>query len=388
MSEQASSSQASPPAAFTRFEARIAAAAPVPRADFEAELARSLRREFINRRGAKKILRALPPPKHRWSRRLAAALLAVMVLGIGVVIAMNTLFQQFIDYDAGLKAIYDQGLGHEIGISQTHGDFTVTLEWAYADGNRLTLAYIIHGRDGAQYTNLSSDTFTLTLRDTGEEIPFLQGMTGALLNEEGGFATWDQDELATSDRSLLVLTYDLNDVDVSGRSALDLHLEVEPYGITLEQRTRLPIEQFDEMKEGPGVVFGFDFSINPVDDQRVMQNPITAVDQNITVELRSVSVAPSQTRVIVCFAPPDPARRWTAIPQLTTDAGDVPGGGGVQPFDDEDGMACNDYTYFAGMYDYHGPWRLEVVELIGFGSGGGNDQQRIAGSWIFEFTVP
>lgn len=45
-------------------------------------------------------------------------------------------------------------------------------------------------------------------------------------------------------------------------------------------------------------------------------------------------------------------------------------------------------AYFAGMYDYHGPWRLEVVELIGFGSSGGNDQQRIAGSWVFEFTVP
>ncbi|MCA9889756.1 MAG: hypothetical protein KC546_15355, partial [Anaerolineae bacterium] len=65
----------------------------------------------------------------------------------------------------------------------------------------------------------------------------------------------------------------------------------------------------------------------------------------------------------------------------------VPGGGAVQPFmDGED--ACQDYTYYAGMFDYTGDWQLEITELIGFGSGGGDDQQRIVGSWSFAFRVP
>jgi len=40
------------------------------------------------------------------------------------------------------------------------------------------------------------------------------------------------------------------------------------------------------------------------------------------------------------------------------------------------------------MSDYSGSWLLEITELIGFGSGGGADQQRIAGQWRFEFVVP
>lgn len=98
-------------------------------------------------------------------------------------------------------------------------------------------------------------------------------------------------------------------------------------------------------------------------------------------------MAPSQTRVVVCFLPPDPARQWTAVPVLTTAEGEVQGGGGVRTFMEGE-LACNDYTYFSGMYDYTGAWRLEVTELIGFGSGGGSDQQRIAGSWVFDFVVP
>lgn len=118
-----------------------------------------------------------------------------------------------------------------------------------------------------------------------------------------------------------------------------------------------------------------------------MRTPQTITDQGIALTLREVRVTPSQTRVIVCFAPPDAARGWTAIPRLTTTMGEVPGGGGVRPFVDGD-LACQDYTYFAGLFDYAGEWQLEISALIGFGPGGGDDQQRIAGSWTFTFTVP
>jgi hypothetical protein len=102
--------------------------------------------------------------------------------------------------------------------------------------------------------------------------------------------------------------------------------------------------------------------------------------------LKQVTVSPSQARVVVCFVPPDLTRQWTAVPQLTTDAGEIPGGGGVRPFMEGD-ESCQDYTYFAGMFDYTGEWRLAITELIGFGSGG-DDQQRITGSWVFEFFIP
>lgn len=374
---------------MTELETKLYASAPQPRAGIEAALAQRLRQEFVQRGHAKQVLTSVPPRKHRrLSMGVAVVLVAVLTLGIGVVIAMSTFLQQYIDHDAGLRAIYEQGLGHEIGISQTIDDFTVTLEWAYADGNRLTLAYTIQGQRGAQYTNLSSDDYALTLRDTGDAIPFYQGMA-ALIDQNGEAVGWGAppEPIPTSDRSLIIHTYDLSGIDLSDRAALDLHLEVDAYGITLQQRTLMPIERFNDMKEGPEGHFVFDFSISLVDERRVFNTPLTATDQDITVILQSVNVSPSQTRVVICFAPPDPARQWTAIPSLTTNGEEVPGGGGVLPFMQDD-LACNDYTYFAGMYEYTGAWQLEVTELIGFGSGGGDDQQRIAGNWRFEFTVP
>ncbi len=371
--------------ALAGFETKLAASAPQPRAGFEQELARMLEQ----RQRARGFLTAARPRRfRRWSPRTALVLLIVLLVGVGVVIAMSGVLQQLIGYDAGLKAILDQGLGHEIGISQTIDDFTVTLEWAYADGNRLTLAYMIAGHPGEQYTNLNSYVYKLTLRDSGEKIPFYQGMT-ALIDRDGGImglTPMPDDQIPTTDRSLNIQTYNLSDAAIGARSTLDLHLEVDAFGVTLQQRTRLPIEQFDAMREGPAEHFTFDFSVPLVSDQRLLTTAQTATDQDIVITLKRVSVSPSQTRVIICFAPPDPARRWTGIPHLTTAEGDVPGGGGVQPFMDGD-QTCDNYTYFAGMYDYHGEWRLEISELVGFGSGGA-DQQRIAGSWQFRFVVP
>jgi hypothetical protein len=389
MNEQANRDQEENMQVTMDFEALLTASAPQPRARFEEELSQRLRREFAQRRQARRVLTAVQPCRYgRVSAKTVAVVMAVLTIGIGAVIAMNTLLQQFILHDAGLRAIYEQGLGHEIGISQTIDGYTVTLEWAYADGNRLTVAYIIAGHPGTQYTDLSSDVYRLRVRDTGQEIPFLQGMS-ALIDRNGKGGGWGMsgDVLPTSDRSLMIRTHDLSAVETGGSPSLDLHLEVGVYGITLAQRTQMPIEQFDAMKEGPEGLFTFDFSIALVDKQRVFDTPLTALDQDITVTLRRVSVSPSQTRLVICFLPPDPARQWTAIPSLTTTQGEVPGGGGVQLFMDGD-LTCNDYTYFAGMFEYRGNWQLAITELVGFGSGGGNDQQRISGSWVFEFVVP
>src|SRR5690606_7866961 len=119
-------------------------------------------------------------------------------------------------------AIFDQGLGHEIGISQTIEDFTVTREWAYAVGNPLTLAYLIAGKVGEQYTNLTSDVFTLTVRDTGAEIPLIRGMAG-LIDANGEPVGWGvEDIIPVSDRSINIFSYDLGALDSGESTTLDL----------------------------------------------------------------------------------------------------------------------------------------------------------------------
>src|SRR5690606_32024817 len=211
---------------------------------------------------------------------------------------MNTFLQQFLDHDAGLKAIYEQGLGHEIGITQSHEGFTVTLEWAYADGNRLTLAYIIQGLPDTPYSNLQSRVYQLSLRDTRAEIPFYQGMNAAI-DQNGEAIGWGApaDTIITFDRVLEIKTYDLSTIPMGDSTALDLHLEVGVAGVTWQRRTQIPLERMNEMYEGPEALFTFDFSVPLVDEQRVMAVTQTVTDQDIMLTLKQVTISPSQTRV-------------------------------------------------------------------------------------------
>ncbi len=373
-------------APMTQLRDELMQSAPPPRDDFQGQLAERLKSEFPQpkRSPVRRII-----PKRRAAR--IALLAAVLIIGVGTALAVSVLMQRFTDFDAGLKAIFEQGRGHEIyGVSQTIEDYTVSVEWAYADGNRLIVAFMIQGKPGEQYTNLLSHVHLLRLRSDGTNIPLQQGMTALLDSSGEPIISDDPTALTTSDRTLSIFTYDLSGIRDRGLSSLDLQLEVKVAALTLQQRTQTPLEDLTSTEITPEEHFFLDFSVPLVNDQRVFNTPIMATDQDVTITLTQASVSPSQTRVLICFPPPDPARQWTAIPRLTTADGangEVPGGGGVNTFMDGE-LACSDFTYNAGMYDYSGEWQLEITELVGFGSGGGSDQQRIAGSWKFAFTVP
>jgi hypothetical protein len=369
-------------APMTQLRDELIQSAPQPRDDFQQQLSQRLESEL--RQPKRSIIYILTPKRLTATR--VALLAALLVIGVGTVLAVSTLIRQFTDFDAGLKAVFEQGRGHEIyGVSQTIEDFTVSVEWAYADGNRLIVAFMIRGKPGEQYTNLGSHVHLLRLQADGTDIPGQQGMT-AMLDSNGEMIISD-DPTVTADRSLSIFTYDLSGIQDRGLSSLDLQLEVKVAALTLQQRTQTPLEDLTWTEITPAEHFFLNFSVPLVNDQRVFNSPMTATDQNVTITLKQVTVAPSQTRVVICFTPPDPARQWTAIPRLITANGEVPGGGGVNNYMDGE-LACDEYSYQAGMYDYTGEWQLEITELVGFGSGGGNDQQRIAGSWKFAFTVP
>lgn len=328
--------------------------------------------------------------------RAAALLLGMLIVGTGVVFAISTALQQFITQDDGLAAITAQGCGHEIGLSQTIDGFTVTLDWAYADGNRMTLAYTIQAPQNSQYVTLSGH-HRLTLRDSGLDVPMWMGMNG-VVDTNGEFFKAGQNPI--SDRSISVNTYDLSTFPIDGRDVLDLRLEMPVYAVTADQHAvlhdparteRWTHEEYVALVDGPDGVFAFDFTLPLDGEQRILNTPLTATDNDITLTLQRVVVTPSQVRFVLCLVPPAPDRKWTAIPHLAANGGDVAGGGAVSDIanvGEAANQSCMQYLYNAGMYDYRGEWRLEITELVGFGSGGGNDQQRIAGSWVFEFTVP
>ena len=116
---------------------------------------------------------------------------------------------------------------------------------------------------------------------------------------------------------------------------------------------------------------------------------LDATDGGITLTLDRVVITPSQVRLTLCYADPAPDRTWTLIPALSAGGEAVAGGGATDNVPSgEEGRTCSRFTYDAAMFDYTGAWALRVSELVGFGPGGGNDQQRIPGDWRFTFVVP
>src|SRR5690606_11528866 len=246
-----------------------------------------------------------------------------------------------------------KGRGHEIGLSQTIDGFTVTLEWAYADGNRLNLAYTIQGQPGGEYTKLTSDQNRLTLGNSGIDVPMIQSMNGMPIGSSGEYLYREylsREAMPVYDRSLSVTTYDLSMIPAQDLPELDLRFEVRVYGVTVQQRTQIPIEKFDEMKKGPEEAFVLDFTLPLDGEQRVFNTPLTATDNDIPLTLQRVTVTPSQVRLVLCLVPPAPDRKWTAIPHLTANGGEVAGGGAVDDIANVGEAAnqfCMQYLYNA-----------------------------------------
>lgn len=365
--------EAVPPA----FTARLQHAAPVVDDTFRRRLAGQLQREFASTQRRKPRLSRFPS---RASLRvtLVAAILLVVA---GAAVAVNSLVQQWIMGDPGLKSVYEAGKGVPLNLKQTIDGYTVTLEWAYADKNRITIAYTIAGRPGVQYTNLDSQNSSLTTADGSTEFDLTYGEGNAL-----NTSTAQSGSIPTGTISGNQRVFDIGPASLN-QDVLNLRFQLEIYGVTVLKRTEIPtLEPWEALQESPSQPFVFTFSLPLNGSLRLLAAPVTATDQGIMLTLEKVTVAPSQTTVTVCFDAPTLTHSWTSIPRLS--AGEpVPGGGAVVSTRAGETRHCDEFTYNAALYDYKGEWQLEITELVGFPASG-HDQQRIKGSWVFDFTVP
>jgi hypothetical protein len=358
------------PQALERFVETLRAAAPQPSTEFQERLALRLSAKVAKRRGS------LLKPLFRTPLRTAAAVVLTIVVASGAVLAVNSILRQMIGYDAGLNAVFNSDEGTQLNLSQTIGDYTLTLEWAYADSNRVTVAYTIGGWDKlpTQFPGFQHYQHDLELTEGGVLVPMTFGSTDDGQVVTSSVFTFNRSGMAPPDDGLLDLRFTAN---LSGWNVIS----TAEYDPRISNTETTPLD----------VSFAIDFTLPLEGSVRILDTAQSATDQNITVTLRRVMVTASQTRVVVCLVPPDPQRQWAMIPYLTTDGTEVPGGGGmdfITGVGEAAGEICNVFAYNAAMYDYQGEWSLEIRELVGFGSGGGNDQQRIAGSWRFDFVVP
>lgn len=302
--------------------------------------------------------------------------------------------------DAGLAAAYKAGEITELNLSESSGDYTVTLDWAYADANRLTVVYHIDGRPGVEYTNLMTAPDISVTDENGAPVIGGAGMSANMPDPE------------TS--SALVLT--TGGFEAEPGTTLTVHMDnVIVQAVTAEQRTAVPDpERFDELIERSEPL-SFAFEVPVSGTLREQTEAQTVTDQDIALTLESIRVSPTYVRLTVCFDEPEAERTWTSIPFVLVGGDElVPNGGTVnyvagareaayqRPRTGESdatpeataaptvpARTCDDHRYIAATEPYAGitDWTVDVRELVGFGSSGA-DQNRIAGNWAFEVELP
>ena len=317
--------------------------------------------------------RMLPIPRPGWA---ALALVLMLAFGTAAYAAITSILDRAVEMDpSGSQYLVENGLVAKLNLSQMDGDITATLEWAYADANRIVIAYTI-----AHPADRENTSVMLTDMD-GTPLPTIMGGYGYA-------ADGVMSDVQSYDASLIG---DRPDV-----LQLRLHLEVSTFNLpdempspppaTVDSETGASIVMLEPMEIGePAATFDFDFSV-PFHPGREVMIGQSVEDAGIGVTLERALIAPSDTRFDVCFTGLDPAYDWIPIFTLETsgisvrDSSNIISGG--RWLDNR----CYRQDFGGPLEDQRGTWRLMVTELVG--ERPGVRQIRVRGPWEFQFTVP
>ncbi len=239
---------------------------------------------------------------------------AVIVLLLGVV--TTAVMQGIIDLDPGLRGERAVELVTPLDVSQTRGEWTITLNWGYADANRLVLNYTL--RDAAHPDEpLTERPEPPAVRDSARQ-PF-QAMS-----------------LVHADDSVpgaLTLT-----VFYDTRS-----LQTVPE--TLDLAVWFPLE-------GGGL--GFDVSL-PFRPARLVAKPLTVTAGDIAMTLEDFRVTDTMITFEVCYAAPLDEQYWWPALRLSFD--------GVRMDGAPDSRYASHLARGAGQTCYTGGWFVPVDRL-------------------------
>lgn len=363
------------------FASRVSSAAPQPRLEYDAALTERLQSMDVVREEKMRL-------RHRGLLRLAVALLVIFGF-VSIALAVDEILRRTISYDPGLSSILQNDGGHELDLTQLVDNLTVHVQWAYADANRVSVGYTISG-DGILDSPAENYYPRSTLTDAdGNEIE-LAGGVGAT-GEGGDGAQVDSFDLTTletlPDVLDLTLTVQVEIMTAESFATLDARPTPAPDSTPFVTMRGDPDSPFD----GPYGPFVFNFSV-PVGEANVIPLGLTVTDQETTITLEQVIITPSETRIELCFTPPEEkSGGWGVHPVLLINGEDdltanppQVGGVGEKPIDEE--SRCRHIIYRADFSERVGEWQFMIRELIGFGDSGA-DQTRIVGDWSFTFTV-
>jgi hypothetical protein len=320
------------------------------------------------------VRRLIPIRSRGWA---AVALVLALAFGTAAYAAITSILDRVANMDpSGSRYLVENGLVEMLSLSQTDGDVTATLEWAYADVNRIVIAYTV-----AHPADRENTSVTLSSED-GTVLPTIMGGYGYV--EDGLMG-----DIGSYDASLLQ----------RGPNPLRLHLHLEVSTFNLPDETPVPPPVTVDPDTGANIValqsmeiseptasFDFQFSV-PLHPGREVTIGQTLENEGIGVTLERVVIAPSDTRFDLCFSGLDSGLDWIPVFNLHTpgvhigDDSDILGGGRWL-----DGR-CYRQDFGAPLGDQHGTWTLNVTEVVG-DRPEVSQQARVKGPWGFRFQVP
>ncbi len=287
-------------------------------------------------------------------RSRGLSLLIVMLLMFGVGTTVFAVVSSQIG-DPGLEGARTNHLITDVNQTQTIDGVTVTLEWAYADAQRLAFGYSITAPEENIYYNTSD------LRLYDEANSFTTdgggGGGGGGVGRESQYVTSYNITMADDAPEELALHIDLTltpmehmEVGISGYgggsgggggstgggAAIAATAEVTP-----------------EMGDSQPNIGPFQFAFTLPHYPAITVTPEQTVESNgVAITLKSLSVVPSMTAAEICYTLPD-SRDWS--PVFTLHAGDVEtavAGWGMNGLPmPEDTERCVTYEFYA-PYDY------------------------------------
>ncbi len=306
--------------------------------------------------------------------RLRRALL-IAVLLLMTATAAYALYQTVIQPDPGIEAVQNQNLVVQLDQTQTVepvSDYppeisgvSVTLDYAYADANRITVAYsvVADTAEGVQIDLYANPTLT---DSAGNQYLWLVSSGQHVLDSAHSSASG-------------TMSFDASSI-TDAPETLDLNLQIEVAYTTADMRAENPYM----MAMAGKTTFSFSLPFNPGQTVAVDQS-VTASD--LAVEVRQVVIAPSLTRVDVCYDPTnlsgDAWLSWEAVVTLAIDGETLIDRQpvGIDGFRSPD-APCRALSIPASLVGHAGSWALTIHEFHNK-----DTDESLAGDWAFTFVV-
>ncbi len=306
--------------------------------------------------------------------RLRRALLVVVLLLMTATVAY-ALYQTVIQPDPGIQAVQKDDLIVHLdqtqavtppeGVTPKISPISVTLDYAYADANRITVAFSAAAPDAAdQALDLYANP---TLTDSAG--------TQYLWLTSSGQQARDSDHSALSG----IMSFDASTMTDTARS-LELKLQIDIAYTTAEMRTSMP----DAMSMAGTTSFSFTVPFNPGKTVVIDQ---TATSANLAIQVKQMVIAPSLTRFDVCYDPThlsgDAWLSWQAAVSLEVAGKQVldQQPAGIEGFREAD-APCRALTLSQSLLDQVGTWTLTIHDFHNLDTG-----ETLSGNWSYTFKV-